>query len=227
MTPNEVMVRWRADVVDTAQPYLWSEDDAWGYLNDAYVMFWRLVGGIPDFLTPLVCSVPITAGNAVGALHPSILRIMSASRASDGGEIKILNSTDLGALPLSDYGLIRELKLDDKQGPVRFGVIGMADDVIRWVNVPLENDTCKLIVYRKPLDRITIDSEEFGELNEDHHIHLLDWMKHLAYGKQDAETFDKGRADEFGGKFEAYCALVKSERERAKHKTRVVQYGGI
>ena len=52
-------------------------------------------------------------------------------------------------------------------------------------------------------------------------------MKALAYRKQDAETFDRARAEENEVVFARYCALVKSEFEREKHKTRVVAYGGL
>jgi hypothetical protein len=52
-------------------------------------------------------------------------------------------------------------------------------------------------------------------------------MQHLAYRKADADTFDRGRSDEYKALFESYCAMVRAEWERYKHKTRVVTYGGL
>lgn len=226
MTPAEILALWRSDVVDIEPPYLWSPSEAWGYLNSAYVTFWRLVGGIADFTSP-VCEVPIVSGEPTSQISPEILRIMSARRRSDGAEVKLINSTDLGRLRVSDYGATRALSLGATRGAVDYAVLGMGENLIRWINVPDSDDIADLVVFRKPLDRITPNSLEFSELHPDHHLSLLDWMKHLAYGKQDAETFDKGRSDEFGAKFEAYCAQVRRERERAKYKPRIVQYGGI
>ena len=226
MTPNDLYLAFRADVVDVAEPYLWSDEEVWRYMNDAYMMFWRKVGGIPDF-TSTACRVPIVAGVESSEVNHSILRIMSASRASDFGVIEIINSTDLGRLRSSDYGQAKELRLDNKTGQVRYMVIGMQKNVVRWVQIPEADDVCKLVIYRLPLETITAQSEEFEDLEEIHHAYLLPWMKHLAYSKQDAETFDKGRADVSAAEFNAYCEDYRAEQARYAHKTRVGQYGGI
>ena len=51
--------------------------------------------------------------------------------------------------------------------------------------------------------------------------------KHRAYMKQDAETFDRTKADEFEKRFNAYCGQVKEEERRKAFKVRTVAYGGI
>lgn len=226
MTPNDLYLAFRADVVDVAAPYLWSDEEVWRYMNDAYMTFWRKVGGIPDF-TSTACSVPIVAGVEASRLNPSILRIMSASRASDFGKVEIINSTDLGRLRSSDYGQMKEVRLDKAAGQVRYMVIGMQKNQVRWVQVPEKDDVCNLVIHRLPLESLTPQSEEIDELEEIHHSRLLLWMKHLAYLKQDAETFDKGRSDVNAAEFNAYCSECVAEKSRYMHKTRVVQYGGI
>ena len=74
----------------------------------------------------------MVTGEANGVLHPSVLRIMSAQRASDSLPIEIINFSDLNKTRAKDYGVTRTLKLDDRQGPVRYGVIGMQKGIIRW-----------------------------------------------------------------------------------------------
>lgn len=226
MTPEALFRSFRAEVVDQKKPYLWSDDEVWEFMQSAYVEFWRMVGGIPDF-TSHVCAVEAVAGEPTSQLSPLILRIMSASRASDNGDVAIINSTDLGRIHSIDYGQIKTLKLDLVQGKVRYMVLGMQKDLARWVQVPDTNDTINLHVYRLPLDQIDSDSRDFAELDEAHRRWLLKWMKHLAYQKQDAETFDKGRSDTFGDEFKGYCERAKGEQGRYKHKTRVVSYGGL
>ena len=217
---------FRKDVVDTARPYLWSEEEVWRYMSDAHLQFVRKTGGIPDFLSEAT-EVAVVAGEATAELHPSILRILSATRRSDNQPVEIININDIGKMRSSDYGQVKSIIMDTLTGKVRYMVTGMQHGVVRWVQVPEFDDTVDLVINRLPLNRITGDKQEIFEVAEEHHIRLLDWMKHLAYKKQDADTFNQKASDlgEIG--FEKYCSQVKAEIERYKHKTRVVSYGGL
>ena len=226
MNSTSLVDAWRETMVDTAKPYLWSDEEALRYANDAYLMFVRLTGGIADFLSD-ACAADIVAGEAVSTLHPSILRVMSATRRSDNQPIEIINSTDLGKMRSSDYGQIKQLVLDALQGPVRYMVHGMKRGEVRWVQVPLVDDVCDMHVYRLPLTQITDFEQELDEIEEHHHIHLVDWMKHLAYKKQDADGFNAKASEQGRVDFEAYCSMVKSEWARYMHKNRIVSYGGL
>lgn len=83
----------------------------------------------------------------------------------------------------------------------------------------------QLSVFRKPLVAITDD--QALEIPTEHQPHLLMWVKHRAYMKQDAETFDRTKAAEFKNDFEAYCFEVSQQQGRSRHKPRAVAYGGI
>ena len=72
-----------------------------------------------------------------------------------------------------------------------------------------------------------VDESSALEIDEQHHRHLLLWMKHLAYSKQDAETYDKKAAEDNAAMFEAYCKKAMKERERLRYHPRVVRYGGL
>ena len=226
MNSTELYDTFRSDVVDTARPYLWTDDDVWRYAADAHRMFIRLTGGISDFMSE-ACEVPVVAGEAVVELHPSLLRIMSATLRGTKREVEVINPTDVVKMRTTDYGQIKQLLLDDKAGRIRYLVHGMQRDKARLVQVPEVDDFIDLHIYRTPLDMITGDGQELTDVVEDHHLHLLDWMKHLAYKKQDADTFNPQASLQGKQDFEAYCAFVKAEWERYKHKTRVVSYGGL
>jgi hypothetical protein len=75
--------------------------------------------------------------------------------------------------------------------------------------------------------KITDGSHPLNDIEEDHHLHLLKWMKSLAYQKQDAETFDKTKSTEAEQAFRNYCLQSKTEWERYKTKVRSVVYGGL
>ncbi len=217
---------FRSDVVDTARPYLWSEDEVWRYANDAYRMFVRLIGGVPDFDSD-ICAIDVVAGEAVAEINPNILRIMSATRRSDSNVIEIINSTDLGKMRSKDYGQTKQLVMDNVAGPVRYAVLGLRKNALRWIQVPIDADIVDLVIYRLPLNTISDHGQELTDVEEDHHIHLLSWMKHLAYKKHDADTFDAAASDKGEADFRSYCAVVRAEMARYQHKTRTVTYGGL
>lgn len=226
MNSTELINYWREAVKDTSAPYFWSDAEAYAYAQAAYVMFTRLTDGVADF-TSAACEVDVVVGEPVAELHPSILTIRQATRRSDGGAIEVLNHTDLGALTRTSYGQTIPISMDNSPGRVTHMVIGMQRNRARLIHVPAENDTIELLIYRMPLERIDTPGAELSDVDEIHHIHLVDWMSHLAYMKKDADTFDPRGSSEAGARFSDYCKLVKREQERYKHKSREIAYGGL
>lgn len=226
---QELMDRFRLDVVDTALPYLWTDEEVVSYADDAYRMFVRLTGGIADFTTEEVVRIPLVTGEELYGTHNSILRVMTATLESDGTEIKVLNATDLPNLftNVTDYGQLRTLAMKNTPGLPKYLIVGMQRNLAKVIQIPVVDDAILLYVYRLPLVHIVDGSHPLDEIEEDHHIHLLKWMKSLAYNKQDAETFDKTKAKEAEDAFRTYCLQCKTEWERYKAKVRVVQYAGI
>lgn len=230
MIAQELYDQYRGDVVDVARPYLWADLEVFRYMKDAYSMFVRLTGGIADFTTDL-SRVAITADAATSPLDPRILRVMEAYRVSDEGRIEVINQTNMTFQRDNDYGRSRPIYMDSTPGPVRYMIIGAQRGLVKWVQVPIVDDEAQLYVYRLPTDNVDpndFDSEfAFPEIGEEHHTHLGLWMKHLGYAKADAETFNKGKSDDYKQQFIAYCAEAKAEWERYKHKNRQVTYGGV
>ena len=106
-------------------------------------------------------------------------------------------------------------------------VIGSEVGKVKWVSPPAADDVALLQVYRLPLTHIVDGTHTLSEVNEDYHIHLLDWMKHLAFLKQDSETHNKRASDEHRAAFIQTCAEAKAEMDRYRSKVRTVQYGGL
>lgn len=224
---QELLDTFRDEVVDLEHPYLWSDEECYRYMNLAYRMFVRLTGGIADFSSEAT-SVALVTGEEEVDLHPSILRIMSAERVSDQGEVEVINQTDLGLLfGDPDYRELRQLTRANSPGAVRYLLTGRQKHKGTVYQIPVVDDELMLSIYRLPLKEIVDGSHTLDEVESDHHFYLIDWMKHLAYGKQDAETFDKGKSEEFEAKFVGYCEQCKNEWNRYKHKTRIVEYGGL
>lgn len=207
---------FRADVDDSVAPFLWSDDLIAAYADDAQKKFCRLTSGIADS-TSEVCSIDMEIGEPFADLDKRILEIRRIQRDSDGRPLDIWNLEDLDA---------KGVRLSSIPGPVRAVVLGLEEHKLRWLDVPLFDGTASLSVYRLPLRTITTTRTAL-EIDEQHHRALLLWMKHLAYGRQDADTYNLNLSERYEADFIRYCAGAKTEQERARKKIRVVAYGGI
>lgn len=222
-----LLALFRQEVRDEATPYLWSDEEILSYATHAQEMFCRLGGGIAD-ATSAITELTVQADDEFTDVSPRILKLRAARNATTGRDIQLLNYEDLqlgGAGGQYDYGqYVSNFRLDSTPGEVTGLVEGMEPNKVRWVRIPLEGLTVKLLIYRMPLEPVTEDEEL--EIDEHHQRYLLHWMKYLAHQKQDAETYDRGRAEQFRNEFEMYCDRAKAERERREHKYRAVAYGG-
>lgn len=217
MLPSELLEVFRAEVNDVEAPYLWSDDEFYRYADDAQKMFCRKTDGIADDTTPAVVELVLAPGADRVALHPTIKQIRSALRTDTGRPIEVISPENMPA---------RGWYFDGRPGNVRALVVGGSANAARVFPLSGEDVTLQLGVFRLPLTTVS-DLDDPLEVDEQHHLHLLLWAKHLAYSKQDAEAFDKTKAAEFRTAFLAYCADVLAEQRRARHKTRVVRYGGL
>ena len=208
---------FRLEMADVALPNLWSDAEIFAYIDDAQKMFCRLAHGINDAVTPSVTQIPVTTATDTAATSPLILKIRDAYRVSDGQPINIINYEDIPALGL---------RFDGRIGQVTYVITGMTQDTVKLYPFPNAADAINLLVERLPLKDITDDGQKL-ELQVQHHPHLLLWAKHRAYMKQDSETRNDKAASDMKAEFESYCDLARKEKDRAKHKTRVVAYGGI
>lgn len=227
MESHELLCAFRDDAVDGAIPQFWSTDEIYRYINDAYFMFVRLTGGIPDG-SSAVTTLTATANQATTPLNKAIMRIRTATNVTDQNRpIKVINVQDIEDLTTEDYGVIRSINQIATPGPIRYMIIGEQEDYVRWVQIPTVNTTIQLVVERLPTTAITREQQRFAGVRDEHHLHLLKWVRHLAYRKQDADTFDLVKSDQERADFYDYCDMAKKEKNVRKHKVRVVAYGGL
>lgn len=247
MDVESFVTAFRQEVSDEAEPRLWSDSEIVGFLDDAQKQFCRLAYGISDS-TSSITTVPYAAGDEYVVYDPRILRIRMARIASSYRPLVLRNFEDYMSSNYSgnfvgnpignyigtyvgrynDYGAFMPSPvLDMRTGNVTTLVTNMSQNALRLVYIPDTDDALTLTVYRMPLESLTESSMSSElEIDEQHHIHLLHWMKYRAYRKEDAETFDKSRSAENKLSFQAYCEQAKDEIARREHKVRVVAYGG-
>jgi hypothetical protein len=217
MNSSEIVELFRQTVSDEAVPYLWSDAEAYRYLDDAQKMFCRLTGGLGDGSTT-VTQLSYTDASDWVTLSPLILKIRAATDNATGRHIDVLNFEDMRA---DDRAFSAT-----KAGTVRAVVIGIEPGRARLSPYPRVAGQINLIVDRLPLKSIT-DADQKLEIAEQHHQHLITWMLYRAYSKQDAETLNRKAAQDAELAFNQYCFDAEAEKARAMHKTRTVRYGGI
>lgn len=216
MNSTDLLNQFRLDCYDGEAPYLWSDEEVIGYIDDAQRMFCRLVGGIGDASSPFT-RIAYTPASDWVALSPLILKIRDACDLPTGREIDVWNFEDMRR---------RGIRFNNVPGRVRHIITGIEEHRVRLYSFPADAGTIQLMVDRLPLKAIT-DTDQKLEIDEQHHRNLLLWVSHLAYSKQDAETFDRTRAAESETAFRQYCFDAKAERERLHGKVRTVAYGGL
>ena len=215
MIASELIDQFRSDVVDVEEPFLWSDPDVLSYIDSAQKQFCRKVGGIAD-ATSSITSLSIGLATDWIATSPLILKIREAY-LSDGTPMEVVNAEDLAS---------RRIRFDGSVGTPKMLIIGMEVNNARIYPVSNVINTIQMMIDRLPLKSIT-DGTQKLEIQEHHKEGLGIWVRYRAYSKQDAETMDKNKALTLKAEFEEYCVLAKKERDRAKHKTRVVRYGGL
>lgn len=218
MKASEIVDLFRVEMHDTAEPPMFSDEQLYAYLNDAQQTFVRELGGIPDASSQFL-QIAAAVNDTSFKYDHRILKIRGAYRLSDGCQVDVIDYEEMRT---------RGLRFDGCTGHVEAIVIGMDEATVRYLKTVDLADTLQLIVDRMPLQDITMDEPDAApEIIPPHHIHLVTHMMAKAFGNQDAEVFNKSKAIEKTAEFKAYCEKCFKEKERRKHKTRVVAYGGL
>lgn len=227
MDIQSLIKRFRKQIEDIEQPYLVDDDEALDFVIDAQDTFVRRMGGFSDYSTAALTDVALVADTPTSVISPYILRIRSAKLLTALRAIAVINEADISRFSISDYGFqSQEYMNDDDTGEVVAAILGVEENKVRWWRVPDTADTMRMHIYRLPYPRISVQEDDL-EIEEQHHFHLIKWMKHLAYSKPDAEIYDKNLAALNKTLFEEYCDTAKAEKERKVFKPRIVHYGGI
>lgn len=211
MDTTELLGLFRQEVSDIEEPLLWADSLVYGYIDDAQKQFCRDTYGIADARS---FTLAITPGTEWYTTDRKILKIRSAVDSATGRETRIV--------PM-EKAESESMRFDGRQGLLKALISGMEANTLRAWPVPIEATTVVLRTFRLP---VTVGAGDDLEIDELHHQHLLNWVKHRAYGVQDTEVFDKQASERFRLAHKAYCDKVILEQSRAAHSAGNVVYGG-
>jgi hypothetical protein len=213
MNTTELLSVFRQEVYDTVVPYLWSDSLVYTYIDDAQKQFCRKTYGIEDSRT---FKLTIKAdGTEWYAIDPLILKIRDAIDPATGKDVPLVSVEKM-----TDNGLL----FNGTVGPLKALITGMDKGFVRTIPKPNVASTVELRTFRLPND---IGAGDDFEIDPQHILGLLDWVKCKAYRVQDAETSNPKKAQEHEQVFEAYCARAKVEQSRARRPVSTVSYGGL
>ncbi|GKT19799.1 hypothetical protein AVHY2522_23810 [Acidovorax sp. SUPP2522] len=190
MKVEDFISDFRATVDDVELPYLWSSELIVRYLNEAVQEACERAKLIEDRLTPAVSTITLEPNVSTYQLHPSVFEIKRITLRG-----KPLDETSVEALDEDCCGW------ESMKGLPRWYIFEQASGTrsasLRLVRTPTEADTLALTVYRGALKPLCADLDQGRpEIPERFHERLMDWVLHRAYLKQDADTFDPGKAAE-------------------------------
>lgn len=188
MVLSELLRRFRVDANDRVEPYFNDDVDVIAWLNDAVneaCLRGRLLHESQD---SGVCSIPVTAGTSQYTLHPSLYELTHVWFEPDNGfrgsNLPVVSPEYLD----QRYGCDNWRRL---KGMPQFAI--QDDTTIRLVPIPDVDGELQLEGYRVPLSPMENDTD-VPEINQIHHVQLIQWVLHQAFKVPDAEFFDPNRS---------------------------------
>lgn len=188
MQLSQLIQRFRTLANDKVEPYFNDDESIIDWLNDAEneaCIRGRLLHESRD---DAVCKIAVTTGTSHYPLHPSLYelsRIWFKPADSSRGDSVSLTSVETlnhlhGRENWTEYIGCPCLAVQD-------------DTVIRLVPRPNLDGELQLEGYRVPLIAMEDDTDK-PEINQIHHVQLIQWALHKAYSVPDSEFFDPNRS---------------------------------
>ena len=196
MNLRDLILLFRTEVDDVAEPYLWSDEELGEYATDAQNEACRRARLLIDSSTTAVCQYNVLAGDPWITLDPRVIFVRRARVASRTPRLSRLSYRDLDAIPgwEAQTGTVQSFITDMETGKLRLYKYWPADDPLP---VPPATatvmDTLNLTVVRLPLTDLTHLDDEV-EIHARYARNLRHWMAHRAYLKRDEDTFDEKKA---------------------------------
>jgi hypothetical protein len=229
MTGKELENILRNDILDDVQiPYLWSTTELLRGLNYAEVQACRRSHLIIDGSTandsgtaaiastagqqPL-CQLSLVAGKSVYSLNSKILMVkrcqLSGMSYPLAGPLTYNEADEQLPGWMGTSGTVGTAS----SGGYPSAFLNEPSNTITFLMAPVETGTAFMVVSRLPLLPFTLLTSP--EIPERYHEGLLDWAAHLAYMKNDSDTFNPQKAKYYEDKFTSqFGALPNAKSER-------------
>jgi len=212
MTNQSILDEARRKLDDEKQPYLWSDGELIQYLNNAANRLCKDALLIGDSTTAQICSIPVLPNQAAYFKDSRIIHVREAritARASPLAKKTMDWLTEhWPAWRNAEPGV-----------PIIF-CEDIDEGKITLIPPAKENDTLSLAVYRFPLaqaENTKTSREASPEFHWQFHRYLHEGILAQAYGKQDAECFDRTLMERYQGAFDRNVDRARLEMYKSRY----------
>lgn len=221
MNRGELRSTFRNRAGDTKKPYLWSDAEVDGYINEA--LFEAVDRGLMVYDRESF-TIDVEIGVIDYALDKSIIRVNEVLVTSKDGveldepELLRLAERESGFMYHQQFGRHHDLqgyRIDE-------------DGTFVLDAIPSTTATLSLAVYRHA-DALEADGDE-PEIPAAYHAKLIAWALKLAYLKQDADAYDPAASERHDAEFTRTFGPPKTaqqHRQRLRRAARSIKTPGF
>lgn len=202
MNLRQLIDQFRADTMDLKAKRLWSDDEIIGYANEAVDEACRRAYLLIDS-SSIATEASLGVDESEIELHDSVIYVRRLRIVSGQTLQPCVSRTMDERVPGWEESLAST--------PMIFVPDWETNKIKLWPPTSTAIDI-KMTVIRTPLDEM-IDDEDEPEISARYHRALLDWMKSLAYSKQDADTMDAQKALKFEERFTGEFGPAQSAKD--------------
>jgi hypothetical protein len=224
MTLQNILDEARRKLDDEQQPFLWKDDEIIQYANNAINRLCKDALLISDSTTAQICTIAVRVNIQT---YPKDERIIHVREARITARARPLTKKTMDWLTCH-WPTWRSAQPGT---PILF-----AEDIdegkITLIPTPKGSDTLSLSVYRFPLVQMANNKQSRESSPEFHwqfHPYIHEGILGQAYGKQDAECFDRTLMEKFQGVFERSVdrAKLAMYKMRYSSQTAGVHWGSV
>lgn len=199
MTLRDLIQLFRQEVDDLSEPFLWSDDEAIDFANDAQQEACRRARLLVDSSTTAICQIAVTGGaSGLLTLDARVIFVRKARFAS---------SLPLKRMSMQDMEAYDPYWQDTTASTPTVFVPDLETGKLQLWPKPSASGTLLLTVVREPLADMDSD-DDTPEIPARWQRSLRHWMVFRAYSKQDSQAADPKKAaaalalfeQEFGAK---------------------------
>jgi hypothetical protein len=220
---DTLITRWRQEMEDTVEPYLWSNQEIIEYFGEAQDEFCEEVDVLNDEIT-----LTYAASDVWLDVPEYVTRIRDVDAPSNR-HVFLYNQEEFDEyIKTDDYGSwIVASDWKSKTGTEPEALItDIKKDQARMYPIPTADGSLTVVVYRRPLEPLE-DTEEFEVTDRQHQRCMLLKARSLGYMKQDSETYDDDKANEFEDRFMQQVEKINSRVARSRRRAKSVAYGEL
>lgn len=214
-------VAWEDITEDDVENYQlrWSNEELTRFINEAEKRVARATLCLKK--SEVAFNIAVTAGTADYNYNSKIIRLKDVVLSSTGKNLEPAEIEDLIGIP----------NWRAKTGTPTSYILDQSDKSIKLYPIPLVDDTVDIVYNRLPLVDLDWYQDVYAEpeIPEEYQLDMLDWALHLAYLKDEANTFDPTRAEYYRQRFISQFSdnNAYAEVRRRNSRGRTVRYGGI